>query len=315
MPEIFSYIKIRVDENRDQYGQYVLTGSQVFQLMQNVTESLAGRIAIFELFLISFEEIVSYERSTKCYDDELLIKRITKGFYPEFFKKNIELDSKLWFGSYVSTYLERDVRNLKQIHDLSRCQTFMQLLTARAGQLLNINDLSKECGISNTTVKNWLSVLESTYVIKLLRPYFKNQNKRYIKSLKIYFIDTGLLCYLLGIDPDRFLLIRERGHVFENMIVMEVIKRLSYQSGFSPVYFYRTSSGVEVDLIVENEGKVFAYEIKFSKTLSKDMAKGLPAFIKDKDVNIAQVLSLQEKKLPFSDRIQGVHWSHLLENI
>lgn len=313
VPEIFSYLKTRVDENRHEYGQYVLTGSQVFQLMQNVSESLAGRIAIFELYPLSYEEIFEHEKSDKCFEDDQLIQRMTAGFFPESFHMKKRLDPQLWFGSYVSTYLERDVRNIKQVLDLSRFQTFLQLLASRAAQLLNITEVSKECGVSQSTIKDWLSVLESTYIIKILRPYFTNHNKRYIKTPKVYFLDTGLLCYLLGIDSERLLKAREKGNIFENMIFMEVVKRLSCDASHTPIYFYRTSHGSEVDLIIEKKGKTYAYEIKFSKTLTKEMAKGLKEFLTSHEAYSAKILSLQERPLPFYKEIQGLHWKHLLE--
>lgn len=310
VPEIFSYIKMRVDKNRHEYGQYVLTGSQVFALMQNVSESLAGRIAIFELYPFSCEEILKED----FFDVEKVFYRMIHGFYPEFFQKK-HLEKNLWFGSYVSTYLERDIRNITQIQDLSRFQIFMQLIAIRAGQLLNYSEISKECGISQTSVKNWLSILESTFIIKIIRPYYKNHSKRLVKSPKVFFLDTGLLCYLLGIDsPKRLLGSKEKGHIFENFIVSEVIKRISYQSAHIPLYFYRTAHGIEVDLIVEKGLKTFAYEIKCSKTLHPGMGKGLENFIKDHQVHKAQILSLHEETRVISKNIEAVYWLNLLKD-
>jgi predicted AAA+ superfamily ATPase len=171
-------------------------------------------------------------------------------------------------------------------------------------------EIAKECGISEPTVKDWLSILESTYVIFLLRPYHSNRIKRLVKSSKVYFVDTGLLCYLLGIDqPNRFLRASERGHIFENMVIAEFIKRAATQAGHTDFYFYRSASGVEVDLLMERKGEMFAYEVKFSKTLRKEMAEPLSTFIQDHPVKKAIILSLQEKRMPIAQGITGQHWS------
>lgn len=199
-PGLLSYLKMRIDENRHAYGQYVLTGSQIFQLMKGVSESLAGRIAIFNLYPFSWKEVQEIFDHQNI-DDKTCAKQIIQGFYPEFFV-NPSLDKNLWFGSYLSTYIERDVRNIKTITDLGRFQTFIALLAARAGKLLNISEVAKECGITQPTAKDWLSILESTYIIYILKPYHNNLSKRLVKSPKIYFTDTGLLCYLLGIDSE-----------------------------------------------------------------------------------------------------------------
>lgn len=311
-PSLLSFIKIRVDKKRREYGQYVLTGSQIFQLMKGVSETLAGRIAIFNLYPLCWEEIKTVPHHNKSmFNDIESAKQTVTGFYPEFFV-NKHLDKNLWFGSYLSTYIERDVRNIQNIPDLNRFQTFIGLLATRAGQLINFSEISREVGVSQPTIKNWISILESTYIIYLLKPYHNNRTKRLVKSPKLYFVDTGLLCYLLGIDSEeRFFKASERGHIFENMVVMECIKRLATISKRSECYFYRTMSGLEVDLIVEQNGKLAAYEIKFSKTPALDSAKSLKKFKEDHKVKISQVLSLQEKSVPLSDEIEEVHWSQL----
>ncbi len=311
-PGLLSFIKMYVDENRRSYGQYVLTGSQIFQLMKGVSESLAGRVAIFNLYPLSWDEIktvVGYE--TTLYDERKCAEQIVQGFYPEFFSTP-QLDKHLWFSSYLSTYVERDVRNIKSITDLSRFQIFIGLLAARAGKLLNMSEIGKECGITQPTVRDWLSILESTYMIYLLKPYHNNQTKRLVKSPKLYFVDTGLLCYLLGIDTaERFFKSSERGAIFENMVVMECRKRLAAAKGYSQCYFYRTASGVEVDLVVEREGEIDAYEIKWAKTLSRDMAESLALFMKEHPVRTASVISLHEENVPLLEGISGVHWSSI----
>ena len=230
----------------------------------------------------------------------------------EFFS-NPNIDRNLWLSSYLATYIERDLRHIKSITDLSRFQTFIGLLAGRAGQLLNMSELAKEVGITQPTVKDWLSLLEATYVIYILKPYHANLTKRLVKTPKIYFVDTGLLCYLLGIDSaERLFKAAERGHIFENMVIMEYIKRLSQLSERSQVFFYRTASGVEVDLLVEHQRHLQAYEIKFSKTISRQMAHPLKLFKEDIQLDQACVLSLQEQTVPLFEGIQAVHWSKIV---
>lgn len=305
-PELLSYIKIRIDRSRRDHGQFVLTGSQTFQLMKGVSESLAGRIAILQLYPLSWEEI-----DVSPLVDKSVAAQTVKGFYPQFFAEP-QTDWNLWYSSYIATYLERDVRNIKSISDLGRFQTFLSLLAARAGNLLNMAELAKECGISQPTVKDWISILESTYIIFILRPFHNNRTKRLVKSPKIYFVDTGLLCYLLGIDSgERLFKAAVGGHIFENMVIAEFMKKCSKNSQRVESFFYRTSSGIEVDFVVERAGEIEAYEIKFSKTLSRDMAQSLRVFASEHKVKKAAVLSLQEKKTPLMEGIFAEHWSSI----
>jgi hypothetical protein len=300
-PELFSHMKMRIDSKRQTYGQYVLTGSQTFQLMKGVSESLAGRIAIFQLYPFCWSEIQSRDSSD-------LPKRMLEGFYPEFFI-NPEIIPNRWFGSYLNSYIERDLRNLKAIADLNRFQTYIQLLAYRSGQLLNLSEVCKECGISQTTAKDWLSVLESTYIVHILRPYFKNQTKRLVKSPKIYFVDTGLLCYLLGIDSAEQLQKSPfRGHLFENMIVMDFVKQFAYDPSRTQFHFYRTANGVEVDLLIEKGGDLFAFEIKHSQSPSPDFIQPIKLFAKEHLVKKAYLLNLREQPLFLSENIEAIHW-------
>lgn len=306
-PGLLSYIKIRVDRNRRKMGQYILTGSQVFQLMKGVSESLAGRIAVFQLYPLSWSEI-----GVDPISDQDCAKQTVQGFYPEFFSVP-ELNWNLWYSSYLSTYVERDVRNIKSITDLNRFQTFISLLAARAGQLLNLSEIAGQCGISQPTAKDWLTILQATYIIHLLHPYHNNRSKRLVKSPKVFFVDTGLLCYLLGIDTEsRFFKASERGHVFENMVVMEALKRLSHQEGRAQLFFYRTAAKVEVDLIVERGQGIEAYEIKLAKTLDREMARPLGLFLKEHKVKKASILSLQEQRMWLAEEILAEHWSRVI---
>lgn len=315
-PGLFPYIKMKVDQNRRVAGQFILTGSQSFQLMEGVNESLAGRVALFHLYPFTWSEIEGipgYKLASK--DDQKCIGQILKGFYPEFFKTE-NLDSHLWHGSYITTYIERDIRNIRSISDLGRFQTFIGLLATRAGKLLNLSEVAKECGISQPTAKDWVSILESAYIIYLLKPYHANLSKRLVKSPKLYFIDTGILCYLLGIDsPDRFMRSTEREAIFENMVIMEYIKKLNSQPSPYKVYFYRTATGTEIDFLCEYQGRLLASEIKFSKSLSKDMAKSLLDFNKDCKADELTILSLYESEISLTQDVKAKHWSSLLSDL
>ena len=309
VPHLLSYLKMRVDTDRHNYGQYILTGSQTFQLMQGVSETLAGRIALFHLYPFSWDEIEKIPNYEGSAQNELkLAERIVEGFYPEFFA-HTDLDHYLWYSSYFATYLERDVRNIKSISDLSRFQIFLSLLATRAGGLLNLSEISKECGISQPTAKDWLSILQATYVIYLLRPYYKNKSKRVVKSPKLYFIDTGLLCYLLGIhDSKRLLQASERGSIFENMVVVDFLKSLSTSAKKRELFFYRTQAGVEIDLLIEGDRELEAYEIKFSKTPNLKMASSLQQFQQDHPKAKASLLCLRTSTIPLTDKIMSKHW-------
>jgi predicted AAA+ superfamily ATPase len=301
VPELFSHLKLRIDKNRQSYGQYVLTGSQTFQLMKGISESLAGRIAIFQLYPFCWSEISSQETMS-------LPQQMLQGFYPEFFI-NKHLLANRWFGSYLNTYIERDLRNIKAISDLGRFQTYIQLLAYRSGQLLNLSEVAKECGISQTTAKDWLTVLESTYIVYILRPYFTNHTKRLVKSPKIYFVDTGLLCYLLGLDSAEQLQKSPfRGHVFENMVILDFVKTFAYDAARTNFYFYRTANGVEVDLLIERGGELFAFEIKYSQSPSSDAIQPLKLFMKEYKVKKGALINLRETPLALSQEIESIDW-------
>lgn len=297
---------MRVDKNRRAHGQYVLTGSQIFPLMKGVSESLAGRIAIFHLYPLSWKEIPQAD----LYDEIAVAKQMLNGFYPEF-QVEIDLKAKFWHSSYLSTYLERDLRSMRNIQDLGQFQRFLVLLAARAGQILNLNEIGKECGISQTTAKDWLTLLQATSIIYILEPYFKNLTKRVIKSPKVFFVDTGLLCYLLRIETAEQLIHSPfGGHVFENMVVMEKVKQFAEKGERAPCYFYRTSAGLEVDLLLDYGDHFTAYEIKFSSTPNAEMTRSLAEFKKEYPVKKAALLNLRKESHPFSNGVIAEHWSH-----
>ena len=287
-PEILPYIKIQIDNNQKN-GAYILTGSQIFTLMSGLTETLAGRIALFELWAFSYSELNKIPHSPRsCY------RQIFKGFYP---RPNVQTtDLRLFYGSYIATYIERDVRQVQNVKDISTFQVFLQQLAARAGQLLNIQDIVRDCGIAHATAKSWLSILEASRIVYLLRPYFQNITKRIVKMPKLYFTDTGLLTYLLKYhDAETLMSGPSAGAVFENMVIIDVLKTLSNTGSGADIYFYRDSNKNEVDLIV-NKGREFdLYEIKSGKTVKPSIANNLLRI----DLKPAQkfILSFNETEL------------------
>lgn len=266
VPEILSYIQVKVDE--DSELKYVITGSSNFSLLHTVTQSLAGRAALFTLLPLSFKEIKDYVQSSG-------IREIMyNGFYPAIFTKETPPD--MFYSNYYSTYVERDIRKISQLKNINTFEVFMHLCAGRAGTELNYSSLGVEAGVSAPTVKEWLSLLSASYITYTLHPYFTNINKRLTKSPKLYFYDTGLLCFLLGIeDADQLMTHPLRGAIFENLVVTEMMKE-NYNSGKIPrLFFYRENSGREVDIVEEHGTSLSLYEVKASKTFSKDFRKNL----------------------------------------
>lgn len=265
-PDLLSYIQGMVDENTEK--RFVLSGSSQFSVIRQITQSLAGRTGVLELLPLSYGEV------KKQADEKELDNVLLTGFFPALYAgKNIP---GLLYPSYVKTYLERDVRDLLQIKDMMQFQTFLRLCAGRIGSLFNAAELSGEVGVSANTIKSWLSVLQASYIITLLPPFYENTRKRLIKTPKLYFCDTGLACYLLGIETEQQLARdKMRGHLFENFIVMEAVKSRYNKGKESNLFFYRDSNGVEVDLILKNGSDYTAIEIKSSKTYHPDFETGI----------------------------------------
>ncbi|WP_211229779.1 ATP-binding protein [Olivibacter sitiensis] len=270
LPELFSYIQVIVDENEQ--TKFVLTGSSNFSLLQGITQSLAGRAVVLTLLPFSLKEIgQNIDKST----DKLMLN----GGYPAVWAKNIPIQDVA--QNYYNTYIERDVRQLLNIKDITRFQTFIKLCAGRIGTEFNASSLSNEIGVSVPTIQEWLSVLEASYVLFRLPPFFKNIGKRLVKSPKIYFYDTGLACFLLGIENEQQLTTHPlRGAVFENMVVLEFFKNRYNQGKLPNLYFYRDKSQNEVDLIEEKGTQLFAYEIKSAKIFTKGFVRNLDYFRK-----------------------------------
>jgi predicted AAA+ superfamily ATPase len=271
VPELFSYIQGTVDENK-KMGQFILSGSQNFHLLANITQTLAGRVALFKLLPLDFEEMKSSDLLSETYTETAI-----KGFYPAIFDRDI--NPRIFYSNYVQTYIEKDVTELLNIKDLKLFRNFLSLCAARAGQLLNLNSLANECDISHPTAKSWLSLLESSYLVFLLQPYHQNFNKRIVKSPKLYFYDTGLLNFLLGIRTSSTLeLDRLKGNIFENMIVAEFQKRSYHEYLLQEYNFWQDSNGNEVDILMKTEAGFDVFEIKATQTLTSNLFKQLDRF-------------------------------------
>ena len=270
-PILLSYIQGIVDSNRNK--RFYITGSSQFSLLKNVTQSLAGRSAVFELLPLSLSELAKKDEIKIATVDDLLYK----GFYPSIWSN--ENIPSLYYPAYVKTYLERDVRDLLKIKDFNSFHRFIRLCAARIGSIFNASELSNELGVAVNTINSWISVLQASYIIFLLPPFFTNTRKRLTKSPKIYFTDTGLATYLLDIDaPQQLIRDKMRGPLFENMIVMECLKANYNKSKNNCLYFYRDSNRNEVDILIKNKNKYDLLEVKSSQTFHPDFLKGINSF-------------------------------------
>ena len=268
-PELLSYLQQVVDEST-QKGQYILTGSQNFALNHHISQSLSGRIGMSTLLPLSLSELGGVT--------EPLVS-IFKGGYPRLHSTNMH--SLDFYPSYLQTYIERDIRQLKNIENFSRFQNFLKLCAGRVGQIINFSSLAQDCGISHTTAREWLNILEASYLVFFLQPFYKNFSKRLIKMPKLYFYDTGLACTLLGLEKEEQLETHYlKGALYENLIILEFLKgRLN--KGLPPnLYFWRDRTGREIDLIAEWGGKIRAIEIKFSSTFQSEFNKNIQYFYK-----------------------------------
>lgn len=264
VPSLFSYIQTRADE-APLMGRYILSGSQNFHLMNSITQSLAGRIAIFKLFPFDLQELNDAGLLNDGY-----LENLVKGFYPAIFDR--EIPSRNFYSNYIQTYIQRDVTDLIAIKDLRMFQNFLGLCAARAGQLLNLSSLATDCGISQPTAKAWLSALENSYILFLLYPYHENFSKRIIKTPKLYFYDTGLLCHLLKITKAEQILTHPvKGSLFENMMIAEYQKRIYHKNRTNDIWFWRDSAGNEVDLLIQDDLNISLVEIKAGQTVMPEM--------------------------------------------
>jgi len=273
VPALFSYMQQLADET-ERMGAFVLTGSQNFLLNEAITQSLSGRTAIVRLLPLDIQEL---ENASLAPDQ--LSKSLYSGCYPALFDRAIP--AEIYYPSYLQTYVERDVRSLKNIGNLHLFQRFLRLCAGRIGRLVNLATMGAELGIDAKTVRSWLSVLEASYMIFFLEPYFNNFNKRLVKSPKLYFFDTGVVCSLLGLNsPDQIDGFYLRGQLFENFVVSEYVKMRIHAGQEPRVFFWRDSSGTEIDLLIDTAGQLYAVEIKAGMTVNDDFFAALRKFRK-----------------------------------
>lgn len=301
VPELLSWIQVRVDED-NQPGRYILTGSHQLHLQQAVSQSLAGRTALLRLWPLSIAEIQPHAATL---DKNHLLHQ---GFLPRIHAE--KQDASLAYANYFRTYVERDVRLLMEIRNLNSFENFVRLLAGRVGQLLNLSDMSGEVGVSSTTLKEWLSILEASFVIFRLQPYYRNFGKRLVKSPKVYFVEPGLACWLLGIEsPQEAARDPLHGHLFENMVVAESFKACLNQNREPRLYFWRDSNRNEIDLIHERQRRLIPVEIKSSRTWHSGLAEGLRKFQRSIETSEPGYLIYAGDLEPAEDGFQAIHYT------
>ncbi len=258
---MFSYIQEIVDTS-NKSGMYMLTGSQNFLLLEKITQSLAGRTAMLKLLHFNQTELSSLNNLRM--SEQIIID----GMYPPIYDRR--LDPGEWYANYTTTYVEKDVRSILNIGDLNMFQNFLKLTAGRSGQILNYSSIANDCGISHNTAKSWISILEASYIISLLPPYYNNFNKRIIKAPKLYFLDTGLLCYLLGIsNMDMYNTHYSKGAVIETCIYSELMKIFINRGEKPEIYYWRDKTGNEVDFIIPLQEELISLEVKSGKPLQR----------------------------------------------
>ena len=278
VPDLTSYLQVRVDETNSA-GQFVLTGSHNFAIREQLSQSLAGRTALLTLLPFSREELLSAQLAPRDH-----LEHILTGGYPRIYDAKVPPTN--FYRDYVGTYLERDLRQLSSVRDVAQFQTFMQLCAANVGQVLNLNRLANDCGISQTTATEWLNLMEASYVLYRLKPYFANTRKRLVRRPKLYFFDTGIVCFLLGIStPSHLEKHPLRGALFENSVINEIVKFDLNRNGFADLSFYGESSGHEIDLLYRCGATLVPIEIKSGQTIGGDYFKGLNHFARHFDAH------------------------------
>lgn len=272
VPQLFSYLQTNIDQEYS-FGRYILTGSNNYLLQEQLSQTLAGRVAILKLLPLSLEELNNAAFPINNYEEYLF-----QGFYPRIYDQNLE--PEIWYQNYIQTYVERDVRLIKNISDLSFFQKFIRLCAGRTGQLLNLSALGNDCGISHNTARTWLSILESSFIVFLLQPHHENFNKRLVKQPKIYFYDPGLAASLLGIESKAQLITHYlKGGLFENTVILELLKYRLNRGLLPHLYFWRDNKGSEIDCLIEHENKLIPVEIKAGRTIAPDFFKGLKYWV------------------------------------
>lgn len=268
LPELLSYLQSILD-NKAHKKPIILTGSAQLSLLSKVTQTLSGRTAIIDLLPLSFTEIKNQPDKTKNIESLLF-----RGMYPRLYKENIEpID---WYQDYVRTYTERDVRDILNVHDLGTFQKFLKMCAARAGQILNLTGLSNDCGISHSAAASWLNILEATYIAFRIQPHIENFSKRLIRSPKLYFYDTGLLCHLLNIQTaDELKISSYRGSIMENWVATEIIKSQANIHRPADLFFWRDNKGIEIDFIIDRGIRLYPLEVKSGQTIINEYFKNI----------------------------------------
>lgn len=265
VPDLFSYLQQILDESESK-GMFILTGSNNFLLQERISQSLSGRVGYLQLLPLTLSEINNNESNSN--------RLIHKGFYPALYSENT--DPQKWYANYLRTYVERDVRLLKNISDLHTFERFIRLCAGRIGQMLNMSGLAVETGVDVKTISAWLSVLETSFVLFRLQPYHENYNKRIVKMPKLYFYDTGLAVSLLGVENEAQLALHPfRGSLFENMIIAEFLKKRTNAGKPHNLFFWRDNIGNEIDLLIKTGNKLLPVEIKSGKTVTNEYFKGI----------------------------------------
>lgn len=289
-PDLPSYIQSIVDSSEIK-GLFILTGSQQLEISHSISQSLAGRTALIKLLPFNLAELESAGKLP------LLDNLLLQGFYPRIYKER--LDARAFYMNYFETYVQRDLRQLSQIDNLHLFDKFVRVLASRVGQLLNYNSMANDIGVSQPTIRKWISLLEASYIAFLLPPFFRNIGKRLIKTPKVYFYDVGLATYLLGIENTRQLKSHPlRGNIFENLVIMEFLKNRFNQSKTSNLFFYRDRTGNEIDLVIQEAASLIPVEIKSAKTLNVDFCRGIKSFKKllEPEINKSFIIYNGEEK-------------------
>ncbi|MHA7131656.1 ATP-binding protein [Algoriphagus namhaensis] len=303
-PELFSYLQGIVDFNPDP-GQFILTGSNNFLLQQSITQSLAGRVGYLQLLPFALNELYSSKNDVP--DENTLL---LKGGYPPVYEPGIPPAD--WFPNYLRTYIERDVRQIKNISDLIVFERFVRLLAGRVGQELNMSSLANDVGVDSKTIQSWIGILESSFIIHLLRPHFKNYNKMIVKRPKVYFLDSGLVTFLLGINTSEQLTQHPlRGSLFENLVISESIKLRTNRGGEINLYFWRDKTGHEIDLLVDRGLDLLPIEIKSGMTVASSYFKNLKFWLKLSGQSKGVVLYAGDQKQTRSNGIDVMNWKEI----
>jgi predicted AAA+ superfamily ATPase len=303
VPELFNYMQGILDRTQKD-GFFILTGSNNFLLQQSISQSLAGRIGYIDLLPLCYREILQFKRK-----DNSLEELILNGCYPELYDK--KRTPGLWYPAYIRTYIERDVKQIRNIENTLIFNRFLQLCAGRTGQQLNVSALSNETGVEIKTVQAWLSILLSSYIIYLLPPYHKNFNKRVVKTPKLYFLDTGLACSLLGIRQEKELVNSHfRGALFENYVIIELLKQKLNTGSASGFYYWKENNGLEIDLLVDTGRGLVAHEIKATATFNEQLLKSMDQWKKVSGSNDGVLLYNGQVEFTDKKRTQVINWKN-----